>query len=119
VTAEDQQVQVDHARTPALRRAAAEREFQGLERSQEGERACFGIGTGRYVESGHRVQEVRLIGHPDRCRAIQRRHLAQPHSRQRGECTSGIGQRPVGVADVRAQADVRANPFGQPRLAIG
>ena len=69
VAAEDQQVQVDLARTPALALLTAHRLLDALEGGEQCECTRLRVRAGRDVERDDCVQEVRLVDHADRLRA--------------------------------------------------
>ena len=110
VAAEDEQVEVDLARSPALPRLAAECPLEALERDEQRERAILGHPAARHVERGDGVPELGLVDDADRLGGVQARHAAEPGARERRERMDRGRQRPVGVADVRPQADVRPDP---------
>ena len=111
MAAEDEQVEVDLARSPALALFAADRLLQPLERREQGQRAGLWVGPCRHVERDHRVQEIGLIGHADRLGAIQARGAAQSDAGQRRQGAQRVAQVGARVADVRPETDVRPHPF--------
>ena len=71
VTAEEQQVKVDFARTPAPALLSAKRLLDLLKGSEQSQGASVGVGTGRHVQRNDGVQEVGLILDPDGPGSIQ------------------------------------------------
>jgi hypothetical protein len=104
--AEEEQVQVELARTPAPPAAAAEAALEALHRREETRRARRRVRAGRHVERRNRVAEFRLIGDPDRRGGVQPGDAPEPHAGKRGERADRLGQRSFGVADVRTEPDV-------------
>lgn len=124
MAAEEQQVQVELARTPVLALAAAELALEVLERHQEIGRARGGIGPAGHVEGDDGVQEVGLIDHADGPGSIEARDATEASAGQGAERRHGICQRPARVADVRPKPDVRPNAsahdhLDRPRSAPG
>lgn len=110
VAPEQEQVEVELAGPPAPAPATPGLPFEGLQRDEEVGGAGGGMGAGRDVERDHRVEEVRLVRHADRGRAVQARHPAEASAGKRAEVGDRPGQRRARVADVRSQPDVRPNP---------
>jgi hypothetical protein len=113
MSAEDEQVEVQLARTPALALAPPERALQPLERDEQGQRAGRGIGPARDVDRDGRVAELRLVDPTDGCRRVEPRDAAEPGTRQGGEGPDPRGDRLGRVADVRSEPDVSPNSPGQ------
>jgi hypothetical protein len=107
--AEDEKVEVELARPPALALPTPEGTLELLERDQERGRASGRIGTGGHVERDDRVAEERLIDHPDRLGDIQAGHRVQADARQRRQSANAARERVVRVAEVRPEPDVRPN----------
>ena len=110
---EDQQVEVELARTPALTLLPPERALEPLERGQERDRAGFGVAAGGDVQGDDGVPEFGLVGDADRLGRVEPRDAAQADPGDRRERPDRVGQRRLGVADVRPKADIRTDPsFG-------
>ena len=105
--AEDQQVEVELAWPPAPARLAAERPLDRLQADQQDRGPDLRIGTGRDVEGGDRVAELRLVGDPDRIGRVQPRDGDQARTGQGGQGMDGGTQRLGGVTQVGAEADIR------------
>ena len=104
--AEDEQVEVELPWTPAPPVAAPEVALEALQRREERRRSRRRIGAGRNVECDDRVAKVGLIGDADRGGDVQPGDAPEPHAGERGERTDRLGQRLLGVAHVRTEADV-------------
>jgi len=107
---EDQQVEIELARTPAASTTPAEHALEPLERGQQIEGAELGVGPAGHVEGRDCVPELGLIGHADGCRRVQARHPSHVSTLQGGKGVHGLGERPLRIADVRPEADVRPDP---------
>ena len=106
---EDQQVEVELARSPATAIAPAELALEALERREEVEGAGRRIRTGRRVEGHDRVAELGLVDDADRLGGVQARHGTEADGGQRRERANRRDEGGLGIADVRAEADVRAD----------
>ena len=106
---EDQQVEVELARSPATAILPAELALETLERREEVEGAGRRIRTGRRVECHDRVPELGLVDDADRLGRVQARHGTDAAGGQRRERANGRDERRLGIADVGAEADVRAD----------
>ncbi len=113
VTTEDEEVEVQLARTPMPAVATSECPLELLERDEERERAGRGIRPARDVERGCGVAELGLVGHPDRFRRVEAGDTTQPGTRQHGQGTDAGRDRRLRVAEVCPQSDVCPNPAGQ------
>lgn len=106
---EDQEVEVELTRTPASTSKPTERSLEAFELGQELERSGRWFG-GRVDLQGHdRIPELGLVDDPDGIRRVQARDAADPGVVEVSERLDGRGERPVGIPDVGAEADVRAN----------
>jgi hypothetical protein len=90
---EDEQVEVEFARTPASSDPPAGRSLEVLERDEQGRRTGGRIGAGRDVEGDDRIAELGLVGHADRRRRIQPGHGGEPRAGHRAERRDRVGQR--------------------------
>ena len=70
-TSEDQEVEVELPRAPALAILAPEGNFKLLQRHEQRDRPGGRVRTGRHIEGHGRVAEVRLIHAADRAGGIQ------------------------------------------------
>lgn len=113
VAAEDEQVEVQLTRAPALALAPPERLLQPLEPDEQRQRAGSGIRPPWDVNRDNRVPELRLVDDPDRRRRVEPRDASQPGARQGRESLDPGGDRLGRVADVRPEPDVRPNSPGQ------
>ncbi len=113
MAAEDEEIEVELTRAPALAVTAAERALEPLQPDEEGKRAGGWIGSGRDVDRHGGVAELRLVDHPDRLCRIEPGDAAQPRARQRGEGMDAGGDRCRGVPEVRPESDVCTNPPDQ------
>ena len=82
---EDEQVEVELARTPAPPAAAPEVALEALQRREERRRARRRIRACRNVERDDRVAEVGLIGDADRGGDVQPGDAPKPHAGERGQ----------------------------------
>ena len=124
VAAEDQEVEVELARPPALPLAPAELALEVLQRDEQVHGAGRGVRARRDVERDDGVQEVGLVGDTDGRRAVEARDAAEASAGQGAKRRHGVGQRPARVADVRPEPDVRPNApahrhLDRPRSAPG
>jgi hypothetical protein len=110
MAAEEQEVEVELARTPALPRLAAELAFDALERDKQVDRARRRVRAGGDVECDDRIVEIGLVRHSHRRRAVQAGDAAEAGAGHVGEGRDGLGQGPAGVTNVRPEPDVRPNP---------
>ena len=107
---EDEQVEVDLARAPALPFLPAERPLEALEGDEQRERAILRPRTAGHVERGDGVPELGLVDHADRFCRIQAGHVTEPGAGERRQRVDRRLERPCGVAEVRSEADIRADP---------
>ena len=119
VAAEQKQVEIQFARSPALPLLAPECLFQPLERGEQSQRTGLGIGTCRDIERDHGVQKVRLRDPTHRARSVEPGNSADVGTRQSIKGTNGALERGARVAHVRAEPDVGAYSLAQPRLGGG
>ena len=108
-TPEDQQVEIELARPPALARPTPELALELLSADRSATAPRSRIRSGRDVERDHGVAELGLVGDADRLGRVQARDPAQARAGERGERPDRLGQRRLGIADVRAEADVGAD----------
>lgn len=121
---EHEQVEVELTRSPATACAPAELAFESL---QLDEQACGPggrIGTGGDIEGNHGVEEVGLVDHADGLGSIEPGDVTEARAGQGVEGSNGIGQRPLRVADIRPEPDVRPDSMrhthlDRPRSAPG
>lgn len=111
---EHEDVEVDLARSPSCAPLTPERTLDVLEVHEEleGRRFWF-IRAGRRVEGDHRVSEVGLVRDTHRPRRVQAGHAAKADVGKIRHGAHSRGQRSVGVAEVRPEADVGADGPGQ------
>ena len=109
--AEDQEVEVELARSPATADLPAERALHGLQGDQERHGRGRRIRPGRDIQGDDRVAELRLVADADRLGRVQPGHAAQACPRERGQGVHGGSQRRLGVADVRPETDVCPRPL--------
>jgi hypothetical protein len=107
--AEEQQVEVDLARTPAPPLAAPEVPFESLQPDEEVRRARRWRFPRRRVERHGRVQEIGLVDDADWLRQVQPRDAAEPHAREGRQGDHRVRKRPPRIAHIRPQPDVRPN----------
>ena len=106
VPAEEQEVEVQLARTPAPTHSSAELALEALQRHQQVRRAGGRIRTAGEIERGNRIQEVGLIHDADRLRPVEARDASQMRAGQVPERLDGVRQRRARVTDVGAEPDV-------------
>jgi hypothetical protein len=103
---EDEQVEVELARAPAPPAPAPEVALEALQRSEERRRARCRVRAGRYVEGHDRIPKFGLIGDADGGGGEQPGDAPKLHAGERGKGSDRLGQRSLGVADVRPEPDV-------------
>ena len=108
--AEDEQVEVELARTPTAARRPAESTLELLERGQQLGGPGRRVNIRRDVDRRDRVVEVGLVRHSDRGGRVETRHAGEADARQVREGHDGARQGRWRVADVPAEADVGADP---------
>jgi len=113
MASEDEQVEIELARSPPATISAAERSLDRLERHEERQRPGRRVRPGGHVERDDRVPEGRLIDDADRRRLVQARDAAQARSRQGMQRVHARCQRGHGVADVGSQADIGSDGLCQ------
>ncbi len=106
---EDEQVEIEFARTPSPAPTAAERPLDRLQVRQQIEGTALGIRPSRHVDSHNGIPELGLIGDPDRRRGIQPRDRPEVGGRQIGDGPDRLGERRIRIAEVRSKADIGAN----------
>ncbi len=106
VPAEEQQIEVQLAGTPAPARSSAEIALEALERHQQVRRASRRIWTAGDIQRHDRIQEVGLIHDADRLRPVEARDASQMRAGQIPERSDGVRQRRARVTDVGAEPDV-------------
>ncbi len=106
---EHEQVEIELTRAPALARPAPEVALERLERGQQSDRAAFRVRQGGDVECDHCVAELGLVGDADRLGRVEPGNATEPRASQRGERSNRLGQRRLGIADVRPETDIRAD----------
>jgi hypothetical protein len=113
MAAEYQQVEVELAGTPALALAPPERPFQTLQPEQQRDRPGLGIWAGGDVQRDDRVPELGLVRDADGLRRVEARHAPEARAGHRREGVDAGGDRPLGVAEIRPEPDVRTSVAGQ------
>jgi len=68
---EDEEIEVELARPPALALTSPERALDRLEGNEEGRGTGRRVGAGRHVECGDRVPELRLVDDADGPRRVE------------------------------------------------
>ena len=106
---EDEQVEIEFARSPPTTVAPAEGSLDLLERDEEHGRPGRRVRSGGHVERNDRVPEGGLVDDPDRRGVVETRDAAQARSRQGSQRMHARRERGGGIADVGSQADVRSN----------
>lgn len=106
---EDQEVEVQFARAPALAVLTPERTLKALQRDEEPKGAGLGIQPRRHIQGDDGVPEVRLVHNTDRLRHVQARDPPEPYARQRGEGTDAGGEGRRRIAEIRPEPHVRAD----------
>lgn len=109
VPSEDEDVEIDLARSPALPGLPPERPLDGLADGEEPEGGRGRIVVEGDIEGRHGVEEGRLILRADGPADIEARNSAQGEAGTGGEGVEGAEEDQVAVAEVRAEADVGAN----------
>ena len=110
---EHEKVEIELARPPALAILTAERPLELLEGDEQRDGAGLGVRAPRHVERRDGVAELRLVDEAHWFSRIEPRHAGEPAARQRRERMDPRGERRTGVADVRAEPDVRPHPRSQ------
>ncbi len=110
---EDQQVQVEFARAPALSVTASEVTLDRFQLGQEDESALGRVGSGRCIERDDCIMEVRLIRDAHGSRRVEPGDAADANTGQRVKGANRSGQRGRCLADVRSKADVCADRSSQ------
>jgi len=113
MASEDEQVEIELARSPPAAIAPAERSLDPLERHEERQRPGRRVRAGGHVERDDRVPEGGLVDGADRHRVVQARDAAHARSRQGTQRMHARRQRCRGVADVGSQADVGSDGLCQ------
>ena len=111
VTAVHEEVEVDLARSPALARSTAAPPFEGLERAEQRESSGLRVaGIALDVDRDCRVAELGLVGHAPGRGRIQSRDVAHSDAGKGIQRVDRVGDGRVGIAEVRPEADVGADP---------
>ena len=105
-SAEDEQVEVELARTPAPPTPAPKTALEHLQRREELGRTDLRVRAGRNVERHDRVAKIGLIGDADRGSRVQEGDAPKPYAGEPCERLNRLGQRSLGVTDVRPEPDV-------------
>jgi hypothetical protein len=105
--AEQQEVEIQLAGTPALAALAARIALDALERDEQLRRAVLGCRPAGGVDGDHGVEEVRLVHYADRRRPVQPRDASNLHAPLPGELGHRVRQGQPCIAHVRAEPDVR------------
>ena len=113
-SSEDEEIEVELPRAPALALMATERALELLEGDQERGRARRGIWTRGHVEGDGRVPEWRLIDDADRSRDVEPGDGPEADARQGRQRPDGAGKRAGRVAEVRPEPDVRPHSSHRP-----
>jgi dipeptidase E len=106
---EHDEIQVELARAPAPPDAASEGALEVLEARQQGQRARCRVRTGRHVECHGGVAELGLVDDPHRFGRVEAGDASQAYAGELVERPNRLDQLRLGLADVGAQADVRAD----------
>ena len=112
--AEDEQVEIELARAPALAILAAEGALELLESDQQRGRSGRRVRAGRNVEADDRVPERWLVDHADRGRDVQPRHGAEADAGQHRERANPGREGRRRIPEVGAETDVRPDPSHRP-----
>ena len=113
VATEDEHVEVELARPPALAITSPEGPLELFERHEQGDRAGGRVGSRRHIERGNRVAELGLVDDADRLGRVEPRDAAQSRPGQRGQGAHAGGNRRGRFAEVGPEPDVRPNAPGQ------
>ena len=109
-SSEDQQVEIELARSPVLPSPTPEGALDGLERYQQRGRARRRIRAARDVDGDDRVVELRLVDDTHRGSGVQPRDPSQLRSRQSSQGVDGRREGTRHVSDIRAQPHICAGP---------
>ncbi|HXG40478.1 MAG TPA: hypothetical protein VNJ28_06005 [Candidatus Limnocylindrales bacterium] len=109
VPSEDEDVEVDLARSPALPRLPSEGSLDGLADGEELEGGRGGIVAEGDVEGRYGIEEGRLLLRTDGPAHVEARDRSKGEAGAGGEGVEGAEEDPFAVAEVRAEADVGAN----------
>jgi hypothetical protein len=115
VATEDEQVEIELTRSPALAIAAPERPLELLQGHEEGERPDRRIGTARDIEGDNGIAELGLVHDADGVGRVEpgdASKLDARHGRQGGNTR---GDRRRRIAEVGPEPDVRPNASRQCR----
>ena len=113
VTAEDEQVEIELARAPALAILPAERPLELLEGDEQGKGPGGRVVSGRSVERDHGIAELGLVDDTDRLGRVKPRDPAQSDAGKCRDRPDSSRDGPRGVAHVCPEPDVRPNVPGQ------
>lgn len=108
-TPEDEQIEVELARTPARPTATPERTLELLELRKQRHGSGGGVGAGWDVQGDDRIAEHGLVDDPHGFGRVQPRDATEAHAQQTGERPDRRCQGGAGIADVRPQPDVGAD----------
>jgi len=106
---EDEQVEVEFARSPAPSHPASEVALHVFEGDEERQSARLWRSTGGNVQGDDGIAELRLVDDAHRVRRIEPGNGTEACPRQRGKSTHRLGQRRLRVTDVRPETDVCAD----------
>ena len=106
MVAEEQQVEVDLSRPPALTLDPTHGALQALQGDKQGHGPVRRGDPGRHAQSDGRVEEVALLHRADRACAVQPRHTGQRRPGQRPQRRGSTLQRRLRLTDVGAETDV-------------
>ena len=112
--AEDQQVEVELARSPAAAGLTPERALDRLQPDQQDGGPDLRLWSGRHVKGRDGIAELGLVGDPDWIRRVQPRDGDQARVGQGGQGMDRGTQCSGRIAEVGAEADIRPDgPFRQ------
>jgi hypothetical protein len=74
--------------------------------------------AGRHVQGDGRIPELGLVGQPDRRGCVQPRHAAQADTGEARQRDDDRGQRCLGIAEIRSETHIRANPSSDHRSSL-
>lgn len=111
MSTEDQEVEVELARSPATAASTTRGSLEGLEAAEQRKgRFRRVVGPTHDVEANGAVAELRLVRDPPGRRGVQAGDAADRSARERIQRDDCLSERPRGVAEVRPEADVGADP---------
>ena len=113
VAAEDEQVEIQLSRAPALAIAAPERALELLQRGEQGQGTGGRIAADGSVEGDNGIAELGLVEDADRLGRVKPRDTAQSDAGQCRDRPDPSRDGPRGIAEVRPEPDIRPNIPGQ------